>query len=334
MLILLSSRVSIGSRAGAAHTTIRIGADNMDEALIKGIRNFYCIDENLCTGGQPSKEQLAAVRDAGFEVVINLALHDDPVGSLPGEPGHAASLGMEYIHIPVRLSSPTRQDLEAFFRAMTQCAGRKVFLHCALNKRVSAFLGLYRAIELKQPTDEAFRLMHRIWKPDAVWKAFIAEMLGAYHRAGDRESAVSLSTFQDLTGGDNMTQVETEIRNLLEKHSDAYARKDIPALMSCYSQDADMVNVGSSDNEVYIGATELQKAFETFFGQVRTVGIEYAGIRLTIKQPLAWLYADVPVNVKMDQGEINRKGRMTAVLEKRDNRWLFVQTHFSFPVAD
>jgi uncharacterized protein (TIGR02246 family) len=159
-------------------------------------------------------------------------------------------------------------------------------------------------------------------------------MLGAYHHEGDTESAVSLNTFQDLTGGDDMTQAETEIRILLEKHSDAYARKDIPALMSCYSQDADMVNVGSSDNELYIGATELQKAFETFFGQVRTVGIEYAGIRLTINQSLAWLYADVPVNVKMDQGEINRKGRMTAVLEKRDNRWLFVQTHFSFPVAD
>jgi uncharacterized protein (TIGR01244 family) len=171
MLILGLSKVS-SNRTGTPHATFRIGIDKVDEMLINGIRNLYRIDENFWTGGQPSEEQLAAIRDAGFEVVINLALHDDPVGSLPGESGYVASLGMEYVHIPVRPSNPTRQDLEVFFRAMTQCTGRKVFLHCALNKRVSVFLGLYRAIELKWPANEAFSLMHLIWKPNAVWIPF------------------------------------------------------------------------------------------------------------------------------------------------------------------
>ena len=43
--------------------------------------------------------------------------------------------------------------------------------------RVSAFLGLYRAIKQGLPDDEAFALMNSIWEPSPVWAAFIASML-------------------------------------------------------------------------------------------------------------------------------------------------------------
>jgi hypothetical protein len=50
-------------------------------------------------------------------------------------------------------------------------------VHCAMNMRASAFIGLYNAIRLKQPREQAFELMRRVWEPNEVWMAFIEAML-------------------------------------------------------------------------------------------------------------------------------------------------------------
>ncbi len=86
---------------------------------------------------------------------------------------------MEYIHIPVQFANPTRRDLESFFDAMNRRRG-KTFIHCAANKRVTAFLGLYRAIRLGWPPEKAFELTREVWEPDEVWSSFIDEMLSQY----------------------------------------------------------------------------------------------------------------------------------------------------------
>jgi len=49
-----------------------------DTDNISAIYNFRAADEFLATSGQPSENELAAIARAGFAVVINLALHDDP----------------------------------------------------------------------------------------------------------------------------------------------------------------------------------------------------------------------------------------------------------------
>jgi len=139
-------------------------------------RNFRKVDEKLFTSGQPNEAQLASARAAGVEVVINLALHDDPRYSLEDETGTVASLGMTYVHIPVQFGAPTEADLLAFFSAMDACRDRPLLVHCGANYRVSAFLGLYNLLKLGQPPDEAFALMDSVWKPDAVWRQFIDDM--------------------------------------------------------------------------------------------------------------------------------------------------------------
>ncbi len=146
-------------------------------ASINDIYNFRQIAADLATSGQPNEEELAAVAKAGYEVVINLALHDDPRYSLPDETGTVRALGLEYVHIPVKFDAPTDQDLVAFFRVMEQYRGSKIWLHCAANKRVSAFLGLYLRLRQGKSKDEAFSLLKDIWEPDQVWSSFIARWL-------------------------------------------------------------------------------------------------------------------------------------------------------------
>jgi protein tyrosine phosphatase (PTP) superfamily phosphohydrolase (DUF442 family) len=89
---------------------------------------------------------------------------------------------MEYVHIPVQFDRPTQADLSAFFAAMELHKEQKVLVHCAANMRVSAFVGLYRAIRERLPDEEAFSVMKTIWEPNPVWAAFIAAMLEAQRK--------------------------------------------------------------------------------------------------------------------------------------------------------
>jgi protein tyrosine phosphatase (PTP) superfamily phosphohydrolase (DUF442 family) len=149
----------------------------MSDGAVSGILNYLRIDAALATSGQPSVDELGAVASDGTEVVINLALHDDPRYSLPDEAGTVSALGMTYVHIPVKFDAPAESDLFAFFDAMERHRGRKLYVHCAANKRVSAFLGLYRVIREGWDADRAFAPMHEIWEPNAAWAPFIEAML-------------------------------------------------------------------------------------------------------------------------------------------------------------
>lgn len=161
-------------------------------ASIEQIHQWRPVNDRLATSGQPNEVQLAAIAAAGYETVINLALHDDPRYALPDEAGTVAALGMAYVHIPVPFRTPTREHLLAFFNAMDAHAQRKVWVHCAANYRVSAFLGLYRAMRQGQPPAQAFALMREVWQPDATWQRFIDEqqLAGYYARRAAEYEAI------------------------------------------------------------------------------------------------------------------------------------------------
>ena len=149
----------------------------MSSFSIHDVYNFRQATPDLATSGQPTEEQLGAIAAAGYNVVVNLALHNDPRYSLRDEAASLSALGLDYVHIPVQFGAPTERDLQSFFDAMDRNAGRRVWIHCAANMRVTAFVGLYRVLRLRWAEEDAFSLMHTVWKPDQVWSAFIASQL-------------------------------------------------------------------------------------------------------------------------------------------------------------
>jgi uncharacterized protein (TIGR01244 family) len=151
----------------------------MKNDALAAIHNYRAVDDRLGTSGQPTEAQLAAIAQAGFRTVINLALHDDPRYSLPDEAGMVQSLGMAYVHIPVQFKTPQPADLQAFFDAMDAHSTEKVWVHCAANMRVTAFLGLYRVKRLGWSRDKAFELMTGLWEPNETWARFIEESLAS-----------------------------------------------------------------------------------------------------------------------------------------------------------
>jgi protein tyrosine phosphatase (PTP) superfamily phosphohydrolase (DUF442 family) len=148
----------------------------VNPAPLSDIYNFRSLGPKLATAGQPTEEQFRQVREAGFEAVINLALPTSD-NALPNEGSFVTGLGMSYVHIPVNFQSPTSQDFRAFCRVMDAFDDCRVFVHCAANKRVSAFIFLYRVLFKNVPASEAERDLDAIWQPDEVWAQFIQNHL-------------------------------------------------------------------------------------------------------------------------------------------------------------
>ena len=153
-----------------------------DDPLQK-IRNYLRISDTLATAGQPRAEEFAAIRDAGYQVAINLAVSTS-TNALPNEGDIVAELGMDYVHIPVVWKNPTSADLERFFAAMDRYQGQKVFVHCGMNMRVSSFILLYRVIRQGVPLETAKEALSKIWEPDTTWQWFIDDSLARHKPAG------------------------------------------------------------------------------------------------------------------------------------------------------
>jgi protein tyrosine phosphatase (PTP) superfamily phosphohydrolase (DUF442 family) len=84
---------------------------------------------------------------------------------------------MEYVYIPVVWTAPQPADLSAFFKAMDERQDKKVFVHCAMNFRASAFVFLYRVLRQAVPLETAKQSMLEIWQPDETWQEFIDNSL-------------------------------------------------------------------------------------------------------------------------------------------------------------
>jgi SAM-dependent methyltransferase/protein tyrosine phosphatase (PTP) superfamily phosphohydrolase (DUF442 family) len=162
--------------------------------MLPTIPNLHEASATVMTSAQPSEAQFEAIAAAGYQVVINLGLHDDTRYALADEAGTVAALGMQYEHIPVPFAAPTRALLDSFFAAMRKHDGRKRWVHCAANLRVSAFIGLWRVLEQGWPRQTAFDILRAVanerWAPDATWQAFIdAQLEGTAPVAPQREGS-------------------------------------------------------------------------------------------------------------------------------------------------
>ncbi len=153
----------------------------MASAQLSDIFNFVQVSEHLGTAGQPTAEQLDAIKDAGYKTVINLATGVTP-RDLKNEAGLLQERGINYVHIPVVWETPTKENLEQFFQAMDANQGDKCFVHCIANMRVSAFVYLYRVLKQGVPEAEARAMLNRLWEPNPVWQSFLNDALAGQGR--------------------------------------------------------------------------------------------------------------------------------------------------------
>ncbi|MDX2099082.1 MAG: protein tyrosine phosphatase family protein [Leptolyngbyaceae cyanobacterium bins.59] len=148
-------------------------------AFLTDIRSFLQLSETIATAGQPTESEFALIRAAGYEVVVNLALPSSN-HALSNEQEIVESQGMTYLHLPVMWETPTLEDLEQFFSILDSNSPKNMFIHCALNMRVSTFMYLYRVLRGGVDEVDARVDMERIWTPNPIWQAFIDRAMQHY----------------------------------------------------------------------------------------------------------------------------------------------------------
>jgi protein tyrosine phosphatase (PTP) superfamily phosphohydrolase (DUF442 family) len=127
---------------------------------MSGVANACQILPNVVTGGQPTAEQLKALKTAGGDIVLDLR---DPMEPRPVDEARLVQeLGMEYVNVPVRAGSLEDAAIERILAVLRRTGDRTVFFHCGSGSRVGGALIPYfildQGMEEQEAVDQAMRV--------------------------------------------------------------------------------------------------------------------------------------------------------------------------------
>jgi uncharacterized protein (TIGR01244 family) len=108
------------------------------------IKNFLRVNEQVCTGGQPSADDLAKLKAEGIKAVINLRQPSEYNSA--EEAGKAKELGLRYFNIPVNAADPKDEQVDEFLKVTADPLNRPAFIHCRSAGRVGAFWMIRRVL--------------------------------------------------------------------------------------------------------------------------------------------------------------------------------------------
>ncbi len=146
---------------------VTAGNEQLKESLHE-IVNFHFVSDQLASSGMLDLAQYEHIKDYGFKHVINLI-----PGNQIKERKHVQSLGLSYEQIAVDWNKPTAENFVQFAELMQSYGDAKVYIHCEMNMRASAFVYLYRVLYQDIPQQDAQQDMLTIWQPQGTWLDFI-----------------------------------------------------------------------------------------------------------------------------------------------------------------
>jgi len=121
------------------------------------VRNFVQLTPSIGSAGQPRAEQLQLIADQGYRHVKRLA-----------------DLGLNYFHIPVVFDNPRPEQVRQFCLLMDLLRDDKVFVHCIMNYRASAFLYQYLTKLAGYDEVSARSPILETWSPPAIWQELMS----------------------------------------------------------------------------------------------------------------------------------------------------------------
>ncbi len=120
---------------------------------VSGVANACQILPNVVSGGQPTAEQLKALKEAGGRIVLDLR---DPMEPRPmDEAALVRELGMEYVNVPVRAGCLDDATMERILAVLRGAGAQTVFFHCGSGSRVGGALIPYFILDQGQEEQDA-----------------------------------------------------------------------------------------------------------------------------------------------------------------------------------
>jgi ketosteroid isomerase-like protein len=126
-------------------------------------------------------------------------------------------------------------------------------------------------------------------------------------------------------------KTDQEVKDFLTQYEAAYEKKDLGALMKLIAPGAEVVFFEADEKGRYVGPDQIKAAYENSLKQVKSIKGEYKWTSVGSKGDVAWFATEVLFDVDTGEDKFKQLGRWTGVLEKKNGKWLLLQSHFSFP---
>lgn len=124
---------------------------------------------------------------------------------------------------------------------------------------------------------------------------------------------------------------ETGVMELINNFLEAYARHDLEETLAFLAPDPDLFLFGTGIDERVIGIEEVRRQLKRDFEQSGDISIKLRNVTVSAAGSVAWVAAESNWKVKTAEHDATYDLRWTMVLEKREGRWLIVQSHLSAP---
>jgi len=126
-----------------------------------------------------------------------------------------------------------------------------------------------------------------------------------------------------------LSGTEEAVTGVLDRFAEAYAAKDLQGLLALFSPEPGMVAIGTGEDEWCQGREELAGVLSRDFLCFEQIAMEFKNLSVSERGSLSWVSGRMMTSAQAGRSQVSVKDRMTAVLEKREGRWLFVQLHIS-----
>jgi ketosteroid isomerase-like protein len=129
-------------------------------------------------------------------------------------------------------------------------------------------------------------------------------------------------------------QTEMAVKSVLEGFAENYKRRNMDGLLAIMAPDPDVVLYGTGADEKRVGLAQVRMQVERDWSQSEAAWVDFQWMSVSASGPVAWAAADINFNLEGGGERMSFPARTTFVLEKRGNKWLIIQSHFSFPAGE
>jgi ketosteroid isomerase-like protein len=127
-------------------------------------------------------------------------------------------------------------------------------------------------------------------------------------------------------------EVRSQVCEVLERFNDLVSTQNLQVLAE-FAPGDEVLLVGSDAGEVATGRQELEAFFARIFARDTTFSWEWDRIDVSHAGDLAWFFAEGRVVLSTAKEQRRAPYRITGVLERHGERWLWRQYHGSEPVT-
>ena len=127
------------------------------------------------------------------------------------------------------------------------------------------------------------------------------------------------------------SKTDQEIKSFLAQFQAAYSKKDVNAIMKMIAPEANVVFFEADEKGRYVGTDQVRAAYEGSLKEVKSVKGQYKWTSVGSKDDVGWFATEVLFDVDTGEDKFQQMGLWSGVLEKKDGKWLLIQSHFSFP---